>query len=318
MAPPAFQFYAKDWLIDTRELGPYGRGVLVDMIVLCWENGSIADDPTVVATAVGADGKQVARLWPALRVKFGTDPVRPGRLFNMRLEVEREKQSENRQKQSNKGKASAQARARAKVAEAFTAASTAVTTVVQPQCQPTPQPKVNSAICDLRSAVLPSEDPPLSPVGGTAAFGLSAPAPTVRQTRAEKKAAILEVRKVDAQTVLSALNAARLDVIPNSRPLRPTTENLTHIADRLEAGATVEECLHVVTVRAEEVRGGGEAKWFDAVTPFLADSFARSLAQPSPSRPHKSGRMTGAESEAAMLAKAEADCAKWRAEGLIP
>lgn len=85
--PPACLFYWKDWLIDTRELGPYGRGVYIDMLALCWENGSIADDPATVGYAVGAQISDLPlaavepRLqpghtpWLPLRQKFSAKPV---------------------------------------------------------------------------------------------------------------------------------------------------------------------------------------------------------------------------------------------------
>ncbi len=157
MASPAFQFYAKDWLIDTRELGPYGRGVLVDMIALCWENGSIADDAEKVAGSVGADPKIVRRLWPDLRSKFGTLSDQPGRLFNMRLEVEREKQAEHSAKQSVKGTKSAEARARAKVQQRFNRGSTVVAAAVQPEGQP--EPNRNSTLRIASASAVGSKEP---------------------------------------------------------------------------------------------------------------------------------------------------------------
>jgi uncharacterized protein YdaU (DUF1376 family) len=140
--------------------------VLIDMIALCWENGSVADDATTVAAAVGADARQVSRLWPILRSKFVTNPQHANRLFNRRLEVERAAQSAYRAEQSEKGKASAAARARKAAEERLNRGSTAV----QPEHQPEGQPEVNSALCDVRSAFSVllggSEEPPKSSASG--------------------------------------------------------------------------------------------------------------------------------------------------------
>lgn len=295
MASPAFQFYAKDWLVDTRELGAYGRGVLIDMIALCWENGSIADDAATVAAAVGADDKQVLKLWPKLRAKFGTDANHPDRLFNMRLEVEREKQAEYSAQQSAKGKLSAEARARAKVQQRFNRGSsngsTAAETTVQPQYQPEPQPNVNPE-STLRSAssVGSKEPTPPTPLqGATAAqprlFGEAAPRDR-RKERREAKESARNQHLTDARRVLDALNAARLRTVANARVLKPTPENLALIADRLAGGNSVDDCLHVIAVREAEAAISAEAEtWFTAITPFRPEPFAHALAQPAPDKP---------------------------------
>ncbi len=84
--------------------------------------------------------------------------------------------------------------------------------------------------------------------------------------------------KAAAVAVLDLLNQARKQAIPGSRTLAPIAANLLHIEARLADGYTVEDCQHVITVRAAEVRQKPEtAKWFNTVTPFLKDSFARGL-----------------------------------------
>lgn len=154
------------------------------------------------------------------------------------------------------------------------------------------------------------KDPPISPAsGGVVALELSPPAPAKRPTRSEKKATTREAQRQDSIAVLDALNTARLRVIPGARPLRPTDENLTHIAERLAAGATLDECLHVVAVRAEEVRANSDAaQWFNAVTPFRPDGFAASVAQPTPTAPQtRPGRTvrTAEEQDAHDIASAK-------------
>jgi hypothetical protein len=90
-----------------------------------------------------------------------------------------------------------------------------------------------------------------------------------------------------AESVLDALNAARKRVNSRSRAQPPTYDSLKHIADRLEAGKSVEDCLHVVAVCESECRADvGSFKWFDTVTPFRPDNFERkSAADPHAARP---------------------------------
>lgn len=92
-APPAFQFYARDWYASTRMLGVYGRGIYIDLLALEWENGPLDDDPESIAELVGADPEQVRRLWPKLRAKFTDEGAPFGKMINRRLEEVRSKQA---------------------------------------------------------------------------------------------------------------------------------------------------------------------------------------------------------------------------------
>jgi len=129
---PAFSFYAKEWIADTREFPPDIRGALSDLMAFCWVNGSVPDNATGVATLVGIPLERLQEQngcwWSALRSKFGILPDRPGRMFCLRLEVEREKQEEKRAQASEAGKLSAEARARKRVNAKFNGRSTVVGT----------------------------------------------------------------------------------------------------------------------------------------------------------------------------------------------
>jgi hypothetical protein len=96
-----------------------------------------------------------------------------------------------------------------------------------------------------------------------------------------------------ALTVLDALNAARKRVHPTSRGINGTYDSLRHIAERLDAGKSAADCLHVVEVCEAECRAdAGSFKWFDTITPFRAENFERKCAAdpkfisrpPAPSR----------------------------------
>lgn len=82
-----------------------------------------------------------------------------------------------------------------------------------------------------------------------------------------------------AEKVLAELSAARKRVDSNCRILKPTEGSLRNIVARLKAGATLEDCLHVIAVCEAESKTDPEAmQWFNAVSPFLVDNFERKLA----------------------------------------
>jgi hypothetical protein len=82
-----------------------------------------------------------------------------------------------------------------------------------------------------------------------------------------------------AEEVLAALNAARKRVRPGSRGISPSYDSLSHIAERLEAGKSAADCLHVVEVCESECRSSQDSfRWFDAVSPFRTDNFERKCA----------------------------------------
>lgn len=91
-----------------------------------------------------------------------------------------------------------------------------------------------------------------------------------------------------AKAVLEALSQARLRVVAGARPYRSSYTTLGKIAERLDQGATKEECLHVVAIWEQECRRTTKsASWFDHATPFRSDQFAQKLAmevRPLPSR----------------------------------
>jgi uncharacterized protein YdaU (DUF1376 family) len=110
--PPAFQFYASDFLVDTSAWTPEEIGVYVRMLALEWVNGSVpqcsAERPNRLALVCGVSEKCLRRVWGQVGTKFvvGDD----GNLRNLRLEQEREKQAAYRDEKSKAGIAGAQKR----------------------------------------------------------------------------------------------------------------------------------------------------------------------------------------------------------------
>lgn len=81
-----------------------------------------------------------------------------------------------------------------------------------------------------------------------------------------------------AVSVLGMLNEARKRAIPGARAIGANPSSLEHIEARLKDGYTVEDCAHVIAVCAAEVQQSpATAKWFNTVSPFRKDNFARKL-----------------------------------------
>ena len=101
MKPPAFQFYADDFLAGTMDLTQSEVGSFIRLLCHQWSRGSIpADDKRCELIAGGP-------ITDAVLAKF---PVGEGGRQNMRLERERQKQSEYREAQSARGRAGAASR----------------------------------------------------------------------------------------------------------------------------------------------------------------------------------------------------------------
>lgn len=102
--PPAFRFYAKDWLVDTTGLSLQEQGAYMRLLSHAWIEGPLPADHRQLARRVGVTVKHFAKLWPTLKGFWRTDG--DGRLVNERLEMERQKQVTYREQQAAKGRKS--------------------------------------------------------------------------------------------------------------------------------------------------------------------------------------------------------------------
>lgn len=104
MKPPAFQFYADDFLAGTFTFTNEQRGLYIALLCLQWNQGAIGEE-TIAALAGGMASESVA----AVRAKFvsGEDD---DMLRNPRLELERQKQAAFRAKCSEAGRRSVEGR----------------------------------------------------------------------------------------------------------------------------------------------------------------------------------------------------------------
>ncbi|MEI6195280.1 MAG: DUF1376 domain-containing protein [Verrucomicrobiota bacterium] len=95
--PPAFQFYADDFLAGTLDLSTEERGAYIVLLCYQWNRGFVPDDDDLI--------RRIARLTQAfplagIKAKFKS---KNGKLRNARMEAERAKQTEFRAKQSRNG-----------------------------------------------------------------------------------------------------------------------------------------------------------------------------------------------------------------------
>jgi len=111
--PPAFQFYAKDWVMSTRTIPAEARGIHIDLLCFAWEEEGLPADLEGLHTFVGLSKRKFKALWDAhLAHRWESDGN--GKLVNPRIEEERRKQKEWRKKSAKGGRASAKARGKQK------------------------------------------------------------------------------------------------------------------------------------------------------------------------------------------------------------
>ena len=97
---PAFQFYAKDWLVDTAGLSLEAQGAYARLLAHMWIEGPLPDDRTALARRCGESPRRFGVIWKAIGPLF---QCTGGVLTNKRLEQERAKQDAYRQEQALRG-----------------------------------------------------------------------------------------------------------------------------------------------------------------------------------------------------------------------
>lgn len=134
-----------------------------------------------------------------------------------------------------------------------------------------------------------ANDLPLANAGNALTSGEQSSSPPPPPPPKEKDS--LPSRQDQARGILEALNQARLRVFPRSKGYSPTADNLKAILDRLKAGNTVEDCLHVIAVgeaNAKREPDGPGGAYFTAVNLFSPKSFGFKIAQQLPGQPRLS------------------------------
>lgn len=108
--PPAFQWYAKEWLTDDKrtEMTVAQRGAYADLLSYQWVNGSIPEDLEAVRVIIGVEMREMKALWTGRLVE--AFPVVDGRRLNPRLESYRQELKELKTKRRRSGKRGADSR----------------------------------------------------------------------------------------------------------------------------------------------------------------------------------------------------------------
>lgn len=106
--PPAFQFYARDWLMSTRELPPEARGVYIDLLALGWDKDGIPSEQAKLIAYLAITPAKFKRIWPLIEDKFVE--AEDGRLRNVRQEKQRKEMAELRERRAAAGKKGGQAK----------------------------------------------------------------------------------------------------------------------------------------------------------------------------------------------------------------
>lgn len=105
---PAFQFYARDFIVSTTELTDEQEGVYIRLLAFAWDRGGLPMDESRIQRLRPWPDDVWQRCWPELRDRW----VRRGdRLVNLRQERERTAQEERRKAAAKGGKAGSQTRA---------------------------------------------------------------------------------------------------------------------------------------------------------------------------------------------------------------
>jgi uncharacterized protein YdaU (DUF1376 family) len=97
---PAFQFYPKDWIVDTARFSLEEQGAFIRLLSHEWVEGPLPDSPTALARIVSLSTARFRTVWKHIGPLFA---VVEGHLVNARLEDERAKQVAYRAEQSVRG-----------------------------------------------------------------------------------------------------------------------------------------------------------------------------------------------------------------------
>lgn len=108
MSSPAFQFYARDWIMSTRVLTLEQRGLHMDLLCFGWDYDGIPSDVNALAGLVGLTPQKFSKLWAAIESKW--PDAEEGKRRNARQEAQRKELKDYRDAQAENGKKGAEAR----------------------------------------------------------------------------------------------------------------------------------------------------------------------------------------------------------------
>ena len=206
--PPAFQFYAADWLdLKVMRMSYAAQGVYIRLLVHMWKDSpdqcSLPDDDRALSKMLGLSPVR----WHQIKneIQHHADPIfveRDSLLISARLQAESTKQQQYRKLQSKKGEASGKAR--------FNRGST----VVQPEHQP--KGNSSSSVFSLQSSSSDKEEDILS--SSCADTSGLAPAEQSKNGKQVRKQNRLGEPSDQALSLATKLRDSLLANFPNSIP----------------------------------------------------------------------------------------------------
>lgn len=151
---PAFQFYARDFLVSTTRMTTAQVGLYIRALSNQWDSGPLPADEEELARTLISPLAEFRKLWPVVSKKF---VLTDAGYINQRLERERAKQEAFRLKLSEKGKRGAGKRWAGHDSGNATANATAIPLALPAHDSGNAS---SSAVCDLQSAPAGEEIPP--------------------------------------------------------------------------------------------------------------------------------------------------------------
>src|SRR5262245_54205115 len=90
--PPAFLFYARDWMAGTLTMTPEEKGVYITLLAYAWDNEGLPNSIEKLAKINSISFRKMTKFWGKLQRKFQLDAE--GRWRNLKLERVRQESAE--------------------------------------------------------------------------------------------------------------------------------------------------------------------------------------------------------------------------------
>lgn len=110
--PPAFLFYAADFLADEEVLlmSFAARGLYITLLCFAWREGSIPSNIDSIAKLCGSHSSAITELWAELENRFVVTDNKAARLVSRRMEIQRQALTNHKKERSLSGKKGAESR----------------------------------------------------------------------------------------------------------------------------------------------------------------------------------------------------------------
>jgi hypothetical protein len=106
----------------------------------------------------------------------------------------------------------------------------------------------------------------------------STPPPRKQSGRGKQNSGVLNKHRAEAERLWQMQDQLRRKISPRAIPLKATDERLERVAERLEAGATPEECETVLRHYADRAQSDpSQRQWFNGTTNWRRDNFETAL-----------------------------------------